>query len=224
MAKKYDLDVQGRHILVAMGRSVRRKGFSWFIRQVVPKLQGDFVFLMIGPFQRKPGGFEIFLKYLPAFLSKQIALFAGFPTDEAAIRQLLAAPELHDKVRHLGKLPFEDIRQILSAADVFVMPNIPIEGDMEGFGLVCLEACLCGATVFASRQDGITEAIHDGKNGVLLPPGDPIAWTSALNALLENPAAFAVQKAAAKSYTLGHFGWDKMAEAYWAQFARLEQG
>ena len=224
MLEKYGVDTAGRRILVAMGRSVRRKGFSWLIRDVVPQLQGNFVFLMIGPFQRQPGGFEIFLRYLPAFLRNQIALFAGFPTDEAAIRLLLERPELRDKVRHLGKLPFDDIRQILSAADAFLMPNIPIGGDMEGFGLVCLEACLCGAAVFASRQDGITEAIHDAENGVLLPPGDPIAWTSALNALLENPAAFAMQKAAAKRYTLEHFGWDKMAGAYWAQFARLEQG
>ena len=224
MLEKYGVDTAGRRILVAMGRSVRRKGFSWFIENVVPKLRGNVVFLMIGPFQRQPGGFEIFLRYLPAFLRNQVALFAGFPTDEAAIRLLLERPELRDKVRHLGKLPFDDIRQILSAADAFLMPNIPIRGDMEGFGLVCLEACLCGAAVFASRQDGITEAIHDAENGVLLPPGDPIAWTSALNALLENPAAFAMQKAAAKRYTLEHFGWDKMAGAYWAQFARLEQG
>jgi phosphatidylinositol alpha-1,6-mannosyltransferase len=215
MLEKYGIEVEGRRILVAMGRSVRRKGFSWLIRQVVPKLQGDFVFLMIGPFQRKPGGFEIFLRYVPAFLRRQITLFAGFPTDEAAIRQLLAAPELQDKVRHLGKLPFEDIRQILSAADAFLMPNIPIEGDMEGFGLVCLEACLCGATVFASRLDGITEAIHDGKNGVLLPAGDAEAWASALNVLMENPAVFSARNDAAKRYTLEHFGWDKMAEAYW---------
>ncbi|MCC6279062.1 MAG: glycosyltransferase family 4 protein [Saprospiraceae bacterium] len=220
MLERYGVDTAGRRVLVSMGRSVRRKGFSWLIRQVVPQLQGDFVFLMIGPFQRSPGGFEIFLRYVPAFLRRQITLFAGFPTDEAAIRQLLAAPEVQGKVRHLGKLPFEDIRQILSTADAFLMPNIPIEGDMEGFGLVCLEACLCGATVFASRLDGITEAIHDGKNGILLPAGDAEAWASALNALLENPAAFSGQKEAAKHYTLEHFGWDKMAEAYWQQLKK----
>ncbi len=220
MATKYNLDVQGRHILVAMGRSVRRKGFSWFIENVVPKLKGDVVFLMIGPFQRKPGGFEIFLKYLPAFLRNQIALFAGFPTDEAMIRQLLERPEFQDKVRHLGKLPFEDIRQILAASDAFVMPNIPIEGDMEGFGLVCLEACLCGAALFASRIDGITEAIHDGKNGVLLPAGDVEAWSSALNGQIAGQPGFAVQSEVARRYTLGHFSWNKMAEAYRDQFMR----
>jgi len=222
MAEKYDLDVQGRHILVAMGRSVRRKGFSWFIQQVVPNLKGNVVFLMIGPFQRQPGGFEMFLRYLPTFLRNQIALFAGFPTDEAMIRLLLERPEFQDKVRHLGKLPFEDIRQILASADAFVMPNIPIEGDMEGFGLVCLEACLCGAPVFASRVDGITEAIHDGKNGVLLPAGDAEAWANALNVQLESPSTAAVQADAAKSYTLDHFGWDKMAEAYWEQLSRRQ--
>jgi len=222
MLKKYHLDVQDRHILVAMGRSVRRKGFSWFIQQVVPELKGNLIFLMIGPFRRQPGGFEIFLRYLPAFLRHQIALFAGFPTDEATIRQLLERPEWQDKVRHLGKLPFEDIRQILAAADAFVMPNIPIEGDMEGFGLVCLEACLCGAAVFASRVDGITEAIHDGKNGVLLPPGDAEAWAKALHAQMENPYNTAVHTDAAKRYTLNHFGWEKMAEAYWKQLGNVK--
>ena len=224
MATKYDLDVQGRHILVAMGRSVRRKGFSWFIQQVVPKLKGNVVFLMIGPFRRRPGGFEIFLRYLPTFLRNQIALFAGFPTDEATIRQLLERPELQGKVRHLGKLPFEDIRQILAAADAFVMPNIPIERDMEGFGLVCLEACLCGAAVFASRIDGITEAIHDGKNGVLLPAGDAEAWANALNVQMENTSTSVVRTDAAKSYTLDHFGWDKMAGDYWEQLKKLSGG
>ncbi len=221
MANRYQVPVEGRRMIVAMGRSVRRKGFSWFIEQVVPRLEGDFVFLMIGPFHRKRGGFATFLRLLPPFLSRQIALFAGFPTDEDRIRHLLAQPAVAEKVHHLGKLPFDDIRQILSAADAFVMPNIPIEGDMEGFGLVCLEACLCGATVLASRIDGITEAIQDGKNGVLLPPGDAEVWAKALHAQMEHPSNAAVHTDAAKRYTLDHFGWDKMAEAYWKQLRRV---
>lgn len=218
MATQYDVQVEGRRILVAMGRSVRRKGFSWFIEQVVPRLQGDFVFLIIGPFHRKRDDFAKILRFLPPFLSKQIALFAGFPTDEDRIRYLLAQPAVAKKVQHLGKLPFDDIRQILSAADAFVMPNIPIEGDMEGFGLVCLEACLCGTTVLASRIDGITEAIQDGKNGVLLPPGDAESWAKALQALMQDPDAFSKQKQSAVDYTLAHFSWEKMAGAYWEHF------
>ncbi|MDR1601380.1 MAG: glycosyltransferase [Tannerella sp.] len=54
--------------------------------------------------------------------------------------------------------------------DAFLMPNIPVEGDMEGFGLVCLEASACGTLVFAADIDGIPDAVRNGKNGFLLPP------------------------------------------------------
>jgi glycosyltransferase involved in cell wall biosynthesis len=81
----------------------------------------------------------------------------------------LSSLPLRIRIKHLGRLPFEEIVTILKHADAFVMPNIKVDGDMEGFGLVCLEACLCGATVYASDIDGIPDAIHQGKNGFLLP-------------------------------------------------------
>ncbi len=217
----YGLDLTGRRILVAMGRSVQRKGFSWFIREVMPRLSGDYIFLMIGPFQKKPSGAAVWLPCLPVFLRRQIELFLGFPTDEKLLRTLLEQPTRRDKARHLGKLPFDHITQILSAADAFVMPNIHIEGDMEGFGLVCLEACLCGAPVFAANTDGIPDAIHDGRNGVLLPAQDAAAWAAALNPLLKNPADYASPAEAGREYTLAHFSWPKMVERYWVHFQAL---
>jgi phosphatidylinositol alpha-1,6-mannosyltransferase len=220
--KKYHLDISEKKVIVAMGRSVRRKGFSWFIREVLPQLSGDFIFLIIGPFHEKPTTTETALRFLPAFLRRQIELFLGFPTDEPELRRLLAEPGTRSKARHLGKLPFEDIVQILSAANAFLMPNIRIEGDMEGFGLVCLEACLCGASVFAADTDGIPDAIHDKKNGILLPSGDAMAWAAALNGLFNNPAAAALPPGSARAYTLEHFSWGKMAEGYYEYFQRLE--
>ena len=221
MAEHYGLDLSARRVLVAMGRSVRRKGYSWFIREVLPRLKGNFILLIIGPFQTRAAGAARWLPYVPGFLRRQIELFLGFPTDEAQLRPLLAQPNLQTKVKHLGKLPFADITQILTVSDAFIMPNIPIEGDMEGFGLVCLEACLCGTTVFAANIDGIPDAIQDGRNGRLLPAQNADAWAAALNALLENPARYALQAEAARAYTLEHFGWQKMVDGYWAQFQAL---
>ncbi len=220
-AEHYGLDLSARRVLVAMGRSVRRKGYSWFVREVLPRLGGDFILLIIGPFQQKPAGAARWLPYVPGFLRRQIELFLGFPTDEALLRPLLAQPALQNKVQHLGKLPFADITQILTVSDAFIMPNIPIAGDMEGFGLVCLEACLCGTTVFAANLDGIPDAIQDGKNGLLLPAQDAGAWATALNALLENPARYALQAEAARAYTLDHFSWQKMVDGYRAHFQAL---
>ncbi len=223
----YGLDLNGRPILVTMGRSVKRKGFSWFIENVLPRLAPEAILVMIGPFQTKPAGPAVWLPYLPAGLRRQIELFLGFPTDEARLRELLAQPELKNRLRHLGKLPFDHILQILSKATAFVMPNIPMAGDMEGFGLVCLEASMCGTTVFAALTDGIPDAIHDGKNGVLLPAQNADAWVNALNAAFKNPELYAAQGKAAREYTRSQFSWDKMAAGYWAHFqvlGRPDQG
>jgi glycosyltransferase involved in cell wall biosynthesis len=48
------------------------------------------------------------------------------------------------------------------------MPNIPVSGDMEGFGLTALEASASGSLVVASDLEGISDAIRDGKNGFLI--------------------------------------------------------
>jgi len=224
LQENYGIDPGKRRLLVAMGRSVRRKGFSWFIEQVLPHLPDETLFLMIGPFQQQPAGPAVWLPYLPGFLRRQIELFLGFPTDEGRLRQLLAQADIRRKVRHLGKLPFDHILQILANADAFVMPNIHLDGDMEGFGLVCLEASICGTTVLAANTDGIPDAIHDGKNGRLLPAQNAEAWTSALEDLFLHLVAYKEQARAARLYTLQQFSWEKMVEGYRVQLEALVQG
>jgi glycosyltransferase involved in cell wall biosynthesis len=201
--------------LVCLGRAVKRKGFSWFIQEVLPQLPPNTHLLLIGPFAAEPTRTERILGNLPASLRQQITLALGFPTDEAPLRTLLSS---HPNVRHLGKLPWPDVVQLISGAHAFVMPNIPVEGDMEGFGLVCLEASLCGTPVLAARLDGIPEAIHDGGNGRLLPSGDAAAWAAALTIVLQSP----VNSQDAANYTLRHFSWAKMAQDYQKAFLRLD--
>ncbi|WP_439583559.1 glycosyltransferase family 4 protein [Dyadobacter bucti] len=221
--KKYGIDLRGKIVLTTLGRPVQRKGFSWFIKEVVPGLKGDFVFLMIGPFHKKRSLSDRLFHCLPQKIRAKAALFLGYPTDENTIRNMLLQDGHDPKVMHLGKLPFDDIERILHAANAFVMPNIRVEGDMEGFGLVCLEAALCGTTVFASEIDGITDAIQHHKNGILLPSKNAAAWVSALNDLIQNPSTYAAQAQDAKTYTLENFGWDKMADAYWKHFKMLRK-
>lgn len=218
---KYLVSLKSKRILVAMGRPVKRKGFSWFIQNVVPALEGDFVVLMIGPYQHKNSLITSLLRFLPAVIATQIELLVGFASDEHDMRKLLTNSKISDKVKHLGKLPLEDIIQILSVADGFVMPNIYVEGDMEGFGLVCLEASLCGTVVFASEIEGITDAIHHEKNGILLPAQNAGKWIAVLNTLIENPAEFHSLAEAGKLQTLKNFSWSKMVNDYWSHFSKL---
>ncbi len=120
----------------------------------------------------------------------------------------------------MGKLPQDDIDAILGIADAFIMPNIEVQGDMEGFGLVCLEACMRGTKVFAAASGGITDAIIHGSNGILLPPGHVASWVHALNQVIDAPhSQLSTQEII--SFTMNRFSWQKMADQYYLHFKNL---
>ena len=207
--------------IVAMGRAVKRKGFSWFVKEVVPLLDADIKFLMIGPFDFKPKlSSRIFNLFLFGQTKRLLNLFFGIASDEQALRKLLNDDKYSDQVTHLGKLPLAQVQQIISHANAFVMPNIPVDGDMEGFGLVSLEASLLGATVFASNLDGIPSAIQHDKNGILLRAGDASSWAEQLNAhCRQNHYS---QASRYQAFTKENYSWSKMVQAYITQFEILE--
>jgi len=219
--KKYGGIFQGKITLVMMGRPVLRKGFSWFLTSVLPLLPADFQVLIIGPYREKRPMSATLLHLLPTAFRKQLELLFGLPSDEHNLRTVLCLPQLQGRVRHLGKLPFTDVMQIMTAANTFVMPNIPVAGDMEGFGLVCLEANLRGLPVFAANLEGITDAIQDGKNGLLIPTQDISAWVQAIMRLQDAAWGRSFGRDA-RQYTLGNFGWDKMTKGYYAHFEQLD--
>lgn len=57
----------------------------------------------------------------------------------------------------------------------------------EAFGMVIVEATVCGVPVIASRVGGIPSVISHGYNGTLLPPDDRAAWENALTSFLDAP-------------------------------------
>lgn len=212
--EKYNVPTD-RPLLVAVGRPVKRKGFSWFIREVVPKLDPRFFVLLIGPFDNRPRLFEQVLSLIPGKLRERIMLFLGFGSDAAAIRILLADPQLSKSVKHMGRLPSGDKNILLQSSMAFVMPNIHVEGDMEGFGLVCVEAAMAGALVFAADTDGIPDAVQDGKNGFLLPTQEAKVWAAKLNELIFDSEIADKNKEAFRAFTAANYSWDKMVKAYY---------
>jgi len=218
--RKHHIDLRDKHILVAMGRPVKRKGFSWFIEQVLPMLDNNYVVLLIGPFHWKKTRLEKFLSFLPPFIREKIALFLGFPTDEPLLRRLLSTPSIRKRVKQLGRLPFPEVLDVLHHARAFIMPNICVKGDMEGFGLVCLEASLCGTAVFAAATGGIPDAVVDAKNGYLVQAGNEEEWVEKLNKWIKDPA-FKEKGRTFKEYTQQNYSWTKMARAYYEEFLKL---
>ena len=219
LAEKYHVQSRGKRLLVSIGRPVKRKGFSWFIEYVMPLLHSDFIFLTVGPVSKRKSRMSDF-PLLPKSLKRKLELFLGTPDDEYPMEKLMKK-DRNGRVNRLGKLALDEIQAILGVADAFIMPNIEVEGDMEGFGLVCLEASLCGTSVFASASGGITDAIVHEKNGILLPPGDAISWAKSLNQLIDDPHSIRLNKDEISSFTREHFSWKKMCAEYLFHFYRI---
>jgi glycosyltransferase involved in cell wall biosynthesis len=88
---------------------------------------------------------------------------------------------LADRVRFLGSR--SDVADLLAACDVFAMPS-----RREGLGVAALEALACGRPIVASNVGGLGHVVVDGRNGLLVPPGDVAALSGALGRLLTDAA------------------------------------
>lgn len=203
-----------------MGRPVKRKGFSWFLKEIVPKLKEDTLVVMIGPLSNK-NKIPFWKKLLPKSIRSQIDLASQGMNDEIEIAQILQDTTISNKVIQTGKIPFEEVLEILSLAKLFVMPNIKVKGDAEGFGLVALEASLRQTVVLASDLEGIPEAIQNGKNGYLLPSGKIESWIEKINELLDSTEQLEKMEKTFKQFTLENYSWEKMTSGYIEVFKKI---
>lgn len=99
----------------------------------------------------------------------------------AELAALAAAPALAGRVHLLGDRG--DVADLLRAFDLFVMSS-----RSEGYSIALLEACASALPIVATDVGGNAEIVHAGENGLLRPPGDPVALADALRVLLTDPA------------------------------------
>jgi glycosyltransferase involved in cell wall biosynthesis len=126
----------------------------------------------------------------------------GWRVEEAlGGRDLPAA--VRDRVRLTGFVPEGDLPALYGGAEAFAYPSV-----FEGFGLPALVAMACGAPVIASDTTSLPEVVGDA--GVLVPPTDVDAWTSALAAVLDDPARRAALRGAGLARAR-QFTWAKAA-------------
>jgi len=102
------------------------------------------------------------------------------------------------------------------AADIFCLPSY-----REGFGLTLIEAAACGIPAVASRIYGITDAVEEGKTGLLFPAGDVPALAQALRRLLEDGDLRRQMGEAARMRALELFSSRRIIEEMQALYRRL---
>lgn len=190
-----------RKIILQVGRFVRRKGTEWFIRNVLPALPQDVLFVAAGAAPRENAVGD-----------------AGFlPECRRAAEETSQA----ERIRFIVNAPTDRLKTLLAGADLVIMPNIKDPGTIEGFGLSAIEGGASGKMVLAAGIEGLLDAVHDGKNGLLLPSGDALAWIGAVTQWLGDDAKREAFGRSARDYVREHFSWTGIARRY-AEHMRLK--
>ena len=81
----------------------------------------------------------------------------------------------------------ESLADLYQGAVLFCLFSQNVNHDVEGFGLVFLEAAAAGLPVVGSKNCGIDDAVRDGENGILIPTRNPDDFAAAMQKILANP-------------------------------------
>jgi len=113
---------------------------------------------------------------------------AGTGGEKTVLRNLTAELGLEDVVRFLGYVPDEDLPDLYRQCDLFILANRRLSNDdMEGFGIVFLEAAASGLPVIGGITGGVPDAVNDGVNGFLVDTEDIDAIADAVARLVDDP-------------------------------------
>jgi phosphatidyl-myo-inositol dimannoside synthase len=173
-------------ILLSVGRLIQRKGFDTLLRA---------------------------LPLMAAALPEIHCWIAGAGPDRARLEQLAAELGVQARVEFLGRVPNADMRALYGAADLFALLSRAEDGgqDVEGFGMVLLEAQACGTPVATTHEGGMPDAVLGDVSGLLVDAHDPADFARKASALLGDQQRHrAMAEAALRHATSQH--WDNRAQ------------
>lgn len=115
-----------------------------------------------------------------------------------------------------GRLAWEDLPAAYAALDLFAMPcRTRLAGtDVEGLGIVYLEAQACGVPAVAGRSGGAPEAVRDGRTGAVVDGHDPDEVATTVAALLADPARRRAMGGAGRRWVEDAWSWPVIAERF----------
>jgi phosphatidyl-myo-inositol dimannoside synthase len=155
-----------KKIMIFIGRMTRRKGLSRFIENSLPAI-------------------------LEAEPESGLVVVGNDPhqslTDFGEMKEIVeVAKRLHleDSIIFLGNLGDDELLACYATADVQIFPLIEVSDDIEGFGMVAIEAAACGTPTAAFAIGGVGDAISE-KNGLLINPDDYDSFTAGVITILQ---------------------------------------
>jgi len=184
-----EFGLTGKQVLISVGRLVHRKGQDKLL-EALP---------------------EIILKHPDVVL-----LFVGIGPRKKKLDQLVEKNELHDYVKFVGRVNYKDLPAYFRLGDLFVMPSRSrLAGlEVEGLGIVYLEASASGIAVLAGKSGGAPDAVIVGKTGEIVDGTDVAQIATTINELLDHPSRLREMGIAGRAWTEERWSWGIWGEKF----------
>lgn len=185
----------------AARNAVVRAQLGWANRPVV---------LTVGRLQRRKGHDQMILALSAVRRTIPDILYAivGDGDERSYLDALVAREGLQEHVRFLGELDDEGLVHCYQQCDLFALPNRQVHRDIEGFGIVLLEAQACGKPVIAGTSGGTAETMDAPRTGRLVSCDGPHELAELVQELLSNRQSLEQMGNAARQWVLDRFDWE----------------
>ncbi|MEC8965454.1 MAG: glycosyltransferase family 4 protein [Pseudomonadota bacterium] len=171
---------------------------------------GKRVLLTVGRLQRRKGQ-DFLIKSMPALLKEFPDLFYAVVGRGECYDELISLVDqhkLHDNVCVYPDMDDEALIKCYQQCDIFILPNRTIDNDIEGFGMVLVEAQVCGKPVIAGDSGGTRETMNIGKTGHIIDCSSTENLLNELSPILRNRKIVDGEVDIA-DYAKNRFNWDQ---------------
>lgn len=178
-----DLGLADKKVLVSVGRLVHRKGQ------------------------------DILIQSMPAVIAKHPTahiLMVGEGPYRRDLTKMVEKLKLSDAVTFIGRIQYKELPRYIGAGDIFVMPSRSrLAGlEVEGLGIVYLEASSCALPVIAGRSGGAPDAVDEGVTGFSVEGTSPSEVSKAIIKLLDEPIKAKAMGESGRSWIIDKWRWE----------------
>jgi phosphatidylinositol alpha-1,6-mannosyltransferase len=184
-----ELGLSDKSVIISVGRLVHRKGQDKLIA-ALPAIKVEvpnvhLVLVGVGPHQ----------DYLEKLASKL---------------------NVSDCITFIGRINYAELPTYICLGDIFAMPSRSrfFGLEVEGLGIVYLEASACGLPVVGGKSGGAPDAVLIGETGLVVDGTKPAEIAGACIELLNNPELCALMGAAGRAWIIENWRWDIWATKY----------
>ena len=178
-----DLGLADKKVIISVGRLVHRKGQ------------------------------DILIQSMPAVLAKHPSahiLMVGEGPYRKDLTMMVENLNLSDAVTFIGRIQYKELPRYICAGDIFAMPSRSrLAGlEVEGLGIVYLEASSCALPVIAGRSGGAPDAVDEGVTGFSVEGTSPSEVSKAIIKLFDDPIKAQAMGESGRSWIIDKWRWE----------------